>query len=190
MRCRPRALLIAALLGSACGGSGMRDPDEFTGCGTDENWRTFDDFEGRSTVGDATAPVFTAPAPGPVPASPKPVFGWAQDPNDPGAPDGDVPHVQGPDCMNCCPEFNIGQLSTLHLPPISGHVYDLQAVVDGAVAYRVITTLQEWTPPDSVWASWRGKTVTIKLFGMQLLRNDLKQGPFVAATASNFTVGR
>lgn len=182
--------IAITLIVAGCGNSGPREPDEYTGCGSDENWRTFDDQEKSSPViGDATAPNVTMPSSGAMIASAqKPKLTWQQDPNDVGAPDGDVPYM-GAGCNNCCPQFNLGALQTLHLPPISGDVYDLQFTVGGKLAWRVVTTLQEWTPRDTTWASWRGKSVSLKLWRMSLLRNDVKQGPYTATQPFTFTVG-
>ena len=182
--------MLAWLAAAGCGGAtASREPDEYTGCGSDANWRAFDDQEPSSTVADATGPNVIMPAAGTtVPASPQPKFAWQQDPNDPGQPDGDVPYM-GPGCTDCCPQFNTGALTTLHLPPISGDVYDLQLTVDGKVAWRVVTTLQEWGPSDTLWASWKGKTVSLQIWRMSVLRNDLKQGPYVATQPFVFTVG-
>jgi hypothetical protein len=182
---------VALLLSLAgCGGSaGNREPDEYTGCGTDENWRTFEDQEPMATAADATAPAVTAPAAGATVAfASKVKLTWQQDPNDPGAPDGDVPYM-GPGCNQCCPQFNTGSLSTLHLPPISGDVYDLQFSIGGAEVWRVITTLQEWGPSDTLWASWKGKTISLKMWRMSVLTNDIKAGPFVGTAPFTFSVG-
>jgi hypothetical protein len=181
-------LLTSFLLVAGChdhaSGTG-REPDEFTGCGTDENWRTFSDQEPTSTVADATAPLITAPMAGAtVPAATPVKITWQQDPNNVGAPEGDVDHSP-----SACPQYNTGALSTLHLPPISGSAYDLQFTVDGQVAWRVITTLQEWGPTAALWSSWKGKTVSLQIWRMELLRNDVKQGPYVATTPFTFTVG-
>jgi len=183
-------LLFALLVTLAgCGASGNREPDEYTGCGSDENWRAFEDQEHLATVSDASAPLVTSPAAGAtVPSSTTVKLTWQQDPNDPGQPDGDVPYM-GPGCNQCCPEFNTGSLSTLHLPPISGSAYDLQFTVDGQVVWRVITTLQAWGPSDTLWSSWKGKTVSLVIYRLELLRNDVKQGPFVATKPFTFTVG-
>jgi hypothetical protein len=184
--------LVLALLVSGCGPSSAgREPDEFTGCASDEHWRTFDDQEPLASVSDAMSPVFTMPTAGAtVPAASKPIVAWSQDPNDVGMADGNVPHTDGVGgCNMCCPEFNIGALSTLHLPPVSGDVYDLQFTVGGKVDHRVITTLQEWTPPDATWAAWKGQTVTLKIYRMTVLRNDVKQGPYTPSAPFTFTVG-
>jgi hypothetical protein len=184
-------LCVALLLSLAgCGGSASnREPDEYTGCGSDENWRTFEDQEHLATVADATAPTVTSPAAGATIASADKVkLTWQQDANDPGAPDGNVPYM-GPGCNMCCPQFNTGSLSTLHLPPISGDVYDLQFSIGGAEVWRVITTLQEWGPSDSLWASWKGKTISLKMWRMSVLTNDLKAGPYTATAPFTFSVG-
>ena len=179
---------MGALVIAGCSGTTGREPDEYTGCATDETWRTFEDQEPSSTMSDAQAPLVTAPAAGAtVPSSSQLKITWQQDPNDVGTPDGDVPYM-GPSCTNCCPEFNTGALSTLHLPPISGDAYDLKFTVDGKVAWRVITTLQEWAAPDATLAGWKGKAVSLKIWRMSVLRNDLKQGPFVVATPFAFSV--
>src|SRR5205823_6064960 len=98
---------------------------------------------------DANGPMFTAPAAGAtLPSATKAVFTWNQDANDPGMPPGgDVQH-DGVGCNNCCPEYNTGALTTLHLPAVSGNVYDLQFTTDGQVTHRVVSTLQEWGPTD------------------------------------------
>jgi hypothetical protein len=182
-------LLAVALAGCGDHSGTGREPDEYTGCGSDENWATFSDQEPTATVADAQAPLVTNPAAGAtVPFSTKVKVTWQQDPNDVGAPDGDVVYM-GPGCTDCCPQFNLGSLTTLHLPPISGNVYDLQFTVDGQVAWRVVTTLQEWGPSDALWAMWKGKSVSLKIWRMQVLRNDPDGGPFVGTAPFTFTVG-
>jgi hypothetical protein len=189
-----RIFMFVIFLISACGGgsAALREPDEYTGCGTDEHWRTFDDQEPMAAVSDAMGPAVTAPAPATTVAfAMKPVISWNQDPNDPGQAGGDVPH-DGPGCNACCPEYNTGALTTLHLPPVSGDVYDLQFSTGGSVTHRVITTLQEWTPPDALWSSWKGQHVSLKIYRMTLISNDVRPGvggPFVASKPFIFTVG-
>jgi hypothetical protein len=185
-----RPLLLVALLVSGCQTSAARrEPDEYIGCGSDEHWRRFEDTEPHATVDDTRAPSFTAPASGAkLAVSPKTTLSWTQDPSDPGMPEGDVPHVEGPACMNCCPEWNLGALTTLHLPAISGNVYDLQLSVGGQMVHRAITTLQEWGAPDDVWSSFRGKTVSVRIYRLDLLRNDVKEGPFTPSAPFTFSV--
>jgi hypothetical protein len=186
-----RNFALLLLLTAGCGGaSGAREPDEYTGCGTDEHWRTFDDQEPHLVPNDDNAPQVTSPQTGAtLSATAPPVFGWNQSPSSPGTVDGDVPYMNGPDCNMCCPEFNLGALTTLHKPPASGSVYDLQFFIDGNIVHRVVTTLQEWAPKSATWASFRGHTVTLKVFRAALLRNDVKEGPFVSTTPFTFTVG-
>jgi hypothetical protein len=185
-------LLFAVACNNSTNSGPLREPDEYTGCGTDEHWRTFDDQEPHVTVSDASSPQLTAPAPAiPIAFANKPIFAWNQDPADPGAPAGDVPH-DGPGCTNCCPQWNTGELTTLHLPPISGNVYDLQFSTGGQVTHRVVTTLQEWMPSDALWTMWRGQTVSVRIFRMAVIANDIRPGvggPFVATHPTTYTVG-
>jgi hypothetical protein len=183
------SLAAVSLALTSCGGTPKSTVDELTGCASDEQWRTFDDAEGTLVVADDRGPVLTAPT-GTVPFSPKPVLKWNQDPNTPGKDDGDVPYLDGPGCQACCPQFNMGSLTTLHLPAISGNEYDLRFSVDGSQVYRVITTLQEWAPPDAVWSQWKGKTVSVKIIRLSVLVNSPKEGPFVASQPSQFSVGQ
>jgi hypothetical protein len=185
-----RTTVLCALLVLGCGGGPThREPDEYTGCGTDEHWQTFDDNEPMATVAAMTAPTLTQPAAGAtVPSSTKPILKWNQDPNDPGMNAGDVIYMNGPGCNMCCPQFNTGALTTLHEPPVSGNLYDLQFTVGGNYLWRVVTTLQEWTPTDALWAQLKGKSVSLKIYRMTLLVNALKQGPYVAPAPFTFTV--
>jgi hypothetical protein len=75
-----------------------------------------------------------------------------------------------------------------HLAAVSGDAYDLQFSVGGAVAWRVITTLQSYTPPDDVWATWRGKTVSLAAVRAFLKINDVQE-IYQASRPLTFTVG-
>jgi len=195
---RLASILVAAAVLSilqSCdshGGTG-REPDEYTGCAADEQWRLFDD-EDKNAVADATqAPILVTPATTTTRAADAPpVFSWTRaGTSNPGATLGDVPHENGPDCNNCCPQWNGGALGTLHLPPISGTVYDLQFLVDGKVAWRALTTLQEYKPTAAAWAAiTAGASFDLKIVRIVVLRNDAKEGPFVAPTPTRFTVAR
>jgi hypothetical protein len=170
----------------------LREPDEYIGCATDENWLTFDDHEPSATVSDSLSPQVTMPQAGAtVPFAQKVVIAWNQDANDPGMSLGDVTHT-GPGCNNCCPEWNTGALTVMHLPAISGNVYDLQFSTGGSVTHRVVTTIQEWTPTDALWASWRGQAVSLKIYRMTVIANDVRPGvggPFVGTQPFTFRVG-
>ncbi|MCU1281427.1 MAG: hypothetical protein JWM53_4973 [bacterium] len=180
-------LLIALAAAAGCTSpTAGREPDETTGCATDETWRTFQDQEPTATVSDAMAPLVTMPAAGAsVSASTQLIIKWQQDPNDVGTPGGDVNPTE-PDCVT---QYNTGALNPLHLPPISGDAYDLQFSVDGKVVWRVITTLQEWGSTTAALAAFNGKTVTLKIWRMAVLRNDVKDGPYIAAAPFSFSVG-
>ena len=175
-----RAILTAAVVATIAGcGAPAKIQPEYTGCGSDEQWLTFDAHEPNAVVDDSMAPVVTAPALSqPLAFANKPTFQWSQDPASVGMPTGDVIYLDGPGCQGCCPEFSSGALTTLHLPPISGNEYDLQFYQGGNLVHRLITTLQEWAPDDGLWATWRGQSITLKMYRQTVLTNDLKAGPF------------
>ena len=192
MSCMNALCAGLVLFAVGCGGGTPthREPDEYTGCGSDEQWHTFDDNEPTATVSATMAPLLTQPAAGAtVPSSAKPILTWNQDANDPGKNDGDVIYMDGPGCMGCCPQFNPGALMMLHLPAISGDEYDLQFTVGGNYLWRTITTLQEWTPTDALWAQMKGKSVSVKIYRLTVLSNQLKAGPYVAPMPFVFSVG-
>jgi hypothetical protein len=176
------SLLLLAPLAGACHDDGDamgagREPDEYVGCAADENWPTFDEVS--DIVSDADAPKLTAPALAVALPSSPPDFTWDVSPTISGTPNGDV--------ANTCEQFNTG-FATLHLPPVSGTIYDLQLLVGNEAQHRVITTLQKWKASQTVWSTLAGKTVTIKLRRMTLLQNDRKEGPFIATSNPSFTV--
>jgi hypothetical protein len=181
----PTRWLLLLVLSGCSSPTRTREPDEYTGCAKDENWITFDDQEPNVKVDDTQAPQVTAPSPGPY--TDKQIFRWNQDANDVGAPEGDVIH-DGIGCNHCCDQWNIGALTTLHLAAISGNVYDLKISTGGSVVHRVISTLQEWTPHDDVWQSWRGKQLSMTLTRMNVLKDDPKQGPYRGSQPFVFSV--
>lgn len=170
--------LAAALLGlSACkGGSGIEPAYE--GCVTDENTVTMDDYIATNRVKtDAqSAPQWIEPAAGTtLPSSSPASFRFQPSAASPGSPNGDA----------TCPQFQPsarGGLTVLHLPAVSGTIFDLHFSVDGAVAYRVLTTRQSASVPASTWASWAGKRVSITLYSARMLKNEIVEGPYRAAT--------
>jgi hypothetical protein len=168
-----------------------RQMDEHTGCGEDEQYRLLEDGEAAAVTDDAQAPQMTEPANGStVPFSPKVIVRWNQSASSPGQPDGDVPYLDGVNgCNACCPQFTPGSLTTLHLPPESGDIYDLQFTVDGSYVWRLVTTLQEWTPTDDLWAKWKGKHVSVRIYRMSILENNPKSGPFTSTQPFTFSVG-
>jgi hypothetical protein len=191
-----RLTFILLLACAGCGHSGAGLEPEYAGCATDENWPTLDDSEKNAIVGDATAPAITAPASGAtLPFATRPTFTWKRSPTDNGAPDGNVPHpakppyAATPGCTDCCPNFETGGLSTMHLPPISGDVFDLQFSAGSDVIHRVLSTLQEWRPTDATWSLMRGKSLTLKIYRLGVLRNDPREGPFTPAAPFSFSVG-
>jgi len=157
-----------------------REPDEYVGCSTDENWVTFDEVS--SIVSNAEAPAFTAPATGGMAlTNVASDLTWKVSPTIAGTAAGDS--------RMTCEQWNTGY-ATLHLPPVSGTVYDLQLAVGGDVKHRVITTIQKWKASDSVWASFAGQIVTASLRRMTVLQNDRKEGPFIGTATFTFTVAK
>lgn len=179
------AALVSLCLAAACGGEGEhsatgagREPDEYVGCAADEHWPSFDDAS--DDVSDSDAPQLTAPSStAAVALVPVPDFTWRASAGIAGTTAGDIP-------MDCA-QWNTG-FSTLHLPPVSGTVYDLQVSIAGKLEHRVITSLQRWTPQASLWASWAGKSLSIRLRRMTLLENDRKEGPYAPTAPVTLTV--
>ncbi len=181
---------LFVLLIAGCS-SGIRPPDEYTGCATDEHWHSFDDVESRHQVvaDDSHGPALTNPTSGEtVSPAPLPRFTWTPQPLDPGAPTGTVVYMNGPGCDNCCPEFNLGALTSAHLPEISGDVYDLQFFVGGTTVHRVLSSLQEWSPHQDLWTRWSGQTVQLGIVRMALVRNGLRGMPYTETQRFSFTV--
>jgi hypothetical protein len=189
------ASLAVVLSAAACdnhAGAG-REPDEYTGCASDEQWRLFDDEDKHAVADAAQAPALTAPTSTALAAGgPPPVFSWSRaGAGDPGMSLGDVPHENGPGCDNCCPQWNGGALGPLHLPPISGTIYDLKFSVDGKVVWRVLSTLQQYKPTAAAWrAITAGSSVELSIVRLAVLRNDPREGPFVAPAPARFSVSR
>jgi hypothetical protein len=176
--------LLAAALAAGCQAQPpQREPDEYGGCATDENWRTFDDKETTHlvTTDDNQAPQYVTPAASGMsfPAAAAPTFAWNLTPTLPGKPTGDAVCMACPTC---------GPLLPAHLPPVSGDVFDLQISTGGAVVYRVVTTIQTWSPPAAVWSGWSGKQLSLHTVRMTLSVNDVTEGPFQGSSPLSFSV--
>jgi hypothetical protein len=186
--------MFATLALAACSSTppaAPRDPDAYQGCGTDENWRSFNDQELAHLVkvDDTQATLFTTPAaPGmSFPSATKPTFAWQPSRALAGRMNGDA---SCPNNCSLCPTIPPAcNLCGEHLPATSGDTYDLQFSVDGAVDYRLISTLQFFTPPDAVWSAWQGKTVTLSTVRIFFQVNDVAEGPFAASQPLTFSVG-
>ena len=173
-------LLVPVLLLSACGGAGtlaQREPDEYVGCATDENWALFDEV--GDVIDDGAAPLVLSPGRGAsVGATPVDIT-WQATPTIVGQLTGDVPTT--------CPQWSQGY-STLHLPTISGTVYDLQIVQGGRVVHRVLTTLQKWTASTDTWKTLAGSTVTLVFHRIVVTGNARTDGPYATTTPWQLTI--
>lgn len=158
----------------------QREPDEYVGCATDETWRLFDEVSALVDDADADAPLVLSPADGAhVAASPLDIT-WQDTPTIVGQTAGDVAAT--------CPQWSQGW-STLHLPPISGAVFDLQVVKEGVVVHRVLTTLQEWTASADTGKKLAGSTVQLVLHRIVVVDNARQAGPFATTTPWSLTMG-
>lgn len=179
-------LLILVLLVTACDhheGIGVgREPDEYLGCATDELWPILDDEAANVVVAAAMAPALTAPALGAaLPASPAPRFVWSRTP-------GAATSVDG-DAGTGCPQFTRGAIDTLHLPAVSGSVYQLRLFEGETNVYRVLTTLEQWQPPAGAWSGrLAGKTLRLELMRLPVNSNSPASGPFVSDVPTTFTI--
>jgi hypothetical protein len=165
---------------AACSGGPpiAREPDEYVGCATDENWQTFDTTP--DTVSDAQSPLITAPgANATVSGSVPPTWRWQVSPTVVGSPAGNVPMT--------CAQWNEG-FTELHLPPITGCVYDLQISYDGAVQHRALTTLQQWTASAEVWQKTAGHEISLVLRRMTLVDNEPQAGPYEPTAPTGYSV--
>jgi hypothetical protein len=171
-----RSALVWSLVSAAgCGSGPAMVQAVYEACASDENWRTFDDYEttGRIQSDPSVTPLWIMPANNAtIPAAMPPILQWQPNATLAGMLDGDA----------TCPQFqptslSIGRLRPLHLPPVSGTVYDLHFAVGGQDSYRVITTRQRVGVPANVFASWAGQTVTVTMFEAKMLMNQITSGP-------------
>lgn len=177
---RTRGIGLVGLLSlaGACHGVTTLEP-VYDGCATDENWRTLDDYVSgefvRIKLDAGSVPQWLQPlGSGAVSAAAMPGFSWRPSLADAGQPNGTV----------TCEQYKPTRRGTgpLHLPAVSGNLYDLHFSVGGKDLYRVMTTRQQAAVPREVWATWVGKSVRVDLYRAQLLLNDVADGggPFQA----------
>lgn len=166
-------LLCAALFSGACSNSTDSLEPIYEACATDENWRTFDDYEttGRVVSDQSVTAKWVMPTSDmSYSAASSPILQWQPSSSSAGTPDGDA----------TCPQFqptSLGKLGPLHLPAVSGTIYDLHFASGGQDVYRVITTRQRTGVPANVFQSWAGKSVTVTLFEAKMLMNEITTGP-------------
>ena len=173
------AFTLVTLATSACGTTtAQREPDQYLGCGTDENWRTLDDFETSNRVKKdaALAPKLTAPTPGAL--TQKPRFTWDLSSSAAGQPNGTAV------CDACA---RCGQLGPAHQDAVSGDLYDLHFVATGTLIWRALTTQQYLDVTDDLWAALRGKAFTLRIVRAGLKVNDVADGPFEPLAPIAFT---
>lgn len=184
MRLLPLLLASSALL--ACHGhdhTGVgREPDEYLGCATDELWPLFDANESLALASPdvTTAPQLTAPSLTAALAATAPRFVWSKQPSTQPVLDGDVPTT--------CHQFARGAITTQHLEPVTGTVYQLRLFDGTTVDYRVLTTLEQWQPPAALWERLRGSSRRIEIMRMPVVNNERTAGPFVSPEQVSFMV--
>lgn len=160
-----------------------REPDEYLGCATDELWPVFDANEALAlgSPDATTAPKLTEPTLTTALPATAPRFVWGKQPSAQPVLDGDVPTT--------CHQFTRGAITTQHLEPVSGTVYQLRLFAEGAtVDYRVLTTLEQWQPPAALWERLRGSSRRIEIMRMPVVNNQRTAGPFVSPEQVSFMV--
>lgn len=177
----PLSVALAASCSSSTHSS-LREPDDYQGCATDENWQTFDDYEltGQVKLDDVQAPGFTNLGAGmTLPAIPAYELQWTLSSTNPGKVGGNATCSECPSC---------GPLTTEHSAPVFGDVYDLQFATGGAMVFRALTTRQAYAIPDAAWSLFKGKTVTLRMTRMQLKDNEVVDGPYQPTKTVDFVV--
>lgn len=174
-----KTLCMMVLLASACGGATLakREPDEYVGCATDEIWPLFD--EATDLVDDSQAPLILTPSDGAsLPSTPVDVT-WQVTPTIVGEPQGDIAAT--------CAQWNTGY-TTLHLPPVSGTIYDLQLVSGGEIKHRVLTSLQKWAASADTWTHLAGDSIELHLTRLTVEQNDPEAGPYAPSTSPTISI--
>jgi len=182
-RSRLHALLLTFpwLFLCQCDDLSAKGPEpSYEGCTSDENWITLDNAlkSASAQVGPEQAPIFTEPTSDAFLASDvAAVFRFAPSKSSAGQRDGNV----------TCPQYqpqHHGGLSPLHLPEVTGTVFDLHVRIDGSDVYRVLTTRQFAGIPLATWRTWTGKTLTVTLYRSHFQKNEIVSGPFRSAPLS------
>ncbi|MFO0572652.1 MAG: hypothetical protein U1A78_01520 [Polyangia bacterium] len=183
---KPWSTPLSLLLAACCTAGGLVGCSEHTGlgpapayegCATDENWVTFDDYitTARIKTDAASSPTWLEPtSPAALSGTSAPSLRFQPSPSVPGSANGDA------SCPQFTPQRRAG-VTPLHLPPVSGTTFDVHFAVDGADAFRVLTTRQSTSVPLAIWKGWAGKRVTVTLYSARLLKNEVVEGPFRAA---------
>jgi hypothetical protein len=162
------------LLLCQCSDLSEKGPEpSYEGCATDENWITLDAAlrDASSEVDAAQAPIFTMPTSGESLASDvATVFRFAPSRSSAGQSGGNV----------TCPQYQPQHAGTtpLHLPAVTGTIFDLHVAVAGVDVYRVLTTRQFAGIPLGTWRTWNGKTLTVTVYRSSLDKNEIVSGPF------------
>lgn len=173
---RSGALLLLAVC--QCSDLSAKGPEpSYEGCASDENWMTLDAaLAGLSDqVDPADAPIFTAPTGGASVASDvAPVFRFEPSRSSAGQSGGNV----------TCPQYqpqHLRRFDSLHLPAVTGTVFDLHVSIAGSTVYRVLTTRQFAGVPLATWRAWSGKSLTVTLYRTIFDKNEIVAGPFRSA---------
>ena len=146
----------------------------YEGCATDENWMTLDAAlrDASTEVHVAEAPIFLAPASAAsLDADVAPVFRFAPSRSSAGQSGGNV----------SCPQYqpqHVAGTGPLHLPVVTGTIFDLHVAIAEADVYRVLTTRQFAGIPLGTWRTWSGKTLTVAVYRSSLDKNEIVSGPF------------
>ena len=181
-------LLPFLILGCRSPDPALREPDFYLGCATDETWRSFDDLEraGRVVTSDAEAPRFSVPAAGgTLPSSQPPTFRWEVSAFFPGKENGTA---SCPDRCGLCGGMTPCVLCGQHEDPVSGDAFDLRFASGVVDRSRVLTTLQAFQPSADLWSSLAGTEVSLTATRIRVEDNDVREGPFRAASPLRFQV--
>lgn len=169
------SLGLSLLLLACSAGEGKGPEPSYEGCATDENWPTVDAALSGASDDSLQAPVFLAPAAADSLTSEiSPQFRFQPSARDSGSDHGNA----------SCPQYQPASSASrapLHLPAVSGTLFDLHVQKDGQDVYRVLTTRQSASVPLSTWRTWAGAAISVTLYRVQLDKNEIVAGPFRSA---------